>query len=142
MEEIREIIIPVATLLIGFLGRNLWNILGYARTRQKDELEIGEKLMKAINEARDDVVNAYALLNQLETENFELKNMNRKLESEIQEKDSLITRLRADLEDASKKLEAAVLQVQNLFKSTGLPEYPNEMPNLNSPFNPNPNPKI
>jgi hypothetical protein len=102
MEDFREIVIPVATLLTGFLARNLWNILGYARRMQKEDLEIGEKLMRSINDAREDVMNAYSLLNQLETENYELRNMNRKLEIEILEKNNLITKLRSELEDTTR----------------------------------------
>jgi hypothetical protein len=55
--------------------------------------------------------------------------MNRKLEIEILEKNNLITKLRSELEDATRKLDAAAVQVHNLFQNqSGNLAPPNEMP--------------
>lgn len=63
----------MATAILGFIAANWKEILGYKRLSRKENIEIGDKLMEAIDDGRKKILEMYALVDSMEAANKSLK---------------------------------------------------------------------
>lgn len=107
-----QIVIPILTAVAGFLLANWKDILGWNRRVQKEEIEIGQQLMKAINDGRREILEAYEIIEKMETENRTLKRENIELTIERDQFKSLAEELRNKLAKVSQDFDDCAKQAK------------------------------
>lgn len=81
---------------------------------QKEELEIGMQLMKAISDGRKEIMEAYEIIERMEIENRTLKRENMELTIERDNFKSLVDELRSKLDKLTKDFDEVAKQAQTL----------------------------
>lgn len=114
---LEQILIPALSAIAGFLLANWKEILGWKRRVQKEDLEIGEKLMKAINDGRRDILEAYEIIEKMEVENRCLKHENMELTIERDKFKSLADELRSKLAKVSRDFDECSKQAAKYITS-------------------------
>jgi hypothetical protein len=112
MTIFQQIVIPAVTALLGFLLGNWEKILGYKRKAHSEELDIGEKLMKAINDGRDEILEAYKIIKQMELENRNLVRENIQLVTERDTFKTLAEQLKGRLDKLTKDFDECAEQAK------------------------------
>lgn len=107
-----QIVIPILTAVAGFLLANWKDILGWNRRVQKEEIEIGQQLMKAINDGRREILEAYEIIEKMEAENRTLKRENIELIIERDQFRSLAEELRGKLAKVSQDFDDCAKQAR------------------------------
>lgn len=105
-------IIPIVTAIVGYLLGNWEKILGWKRRVQKEEIEIGQQLMKTINDGRREILEAYEIIEKMETENRTLKRTNIELTIERDQFKALADQLRERLKKVSKDFDDCAEQAR------------------------------
>lgn len=118
MTILQQIVIPAVTALLGFLLGNWEKILGYKRKAHSEELEIGEKLMKAINDGRKDILEAYDIIEKMEAENRTLKREKMELTIERDNFKVLAEQLKVRLEKLTKDFDECAEQARKYIPNT------------------------
>lgn len=109
---LEQIIIPVISAVVGFAVGNWEKILGWKRRVQKEEHEIGEQLMKAINEGRKEILESYEIIDKMEAENRTLKRANIELTVERDTFRTLAEQLKAKLEKVTQDFDDCAEQAR------------------------------
>lgn len=109
---LEQIVIPVITAVVGYLLGNWEKILGWKRKVQKEELEIGAQLMKAINDGRKEIIEAYEISEKMEAENRLLKRKNMELTIERDEFKALAEELKIKLAKALQDFDDCAKQTK------------------------------
>lgn len=78
----REILIPAVTAAIGFALANWQNILGWFNKSARDEISLYNELQNALKAARQDVLQLYKIIDEMEAQNIVLKSENLILKGE------------------------------------------------------------
>ena len=108
-----EVIIPVATAALGYLVANWKDILGWKRRTQKEEIEISEQLMNAVDDGHAKIIKAYAIISEMDVENRRLKSENMELTIDRDKYKSLSEQLKDELQAALKDFEFCSKQLRN-----------------------------
>jgi hypothetical protein len=114
-----QIIIPVATAALGFIVANWKDILGWRNKTTRDELALYDELQKAVRSAREDILQLYKIIDDMESQNHQLKT----------EKMALITErdmFKALADSARKKLDETLAYVDQLENKLKLNFNPNK----------------
>lgn len=114
---LEQIIIPTVSALVGYLLGNWDKILSYKRKAQNEDLDIGEKLMKAINNGRNEILEAYKIIKQMELENRNLQQANMQLTAERDNFKTLAEELRGRLEKLTKDFDDCAEQAKKYIPS-------------------------
>lgn len=109
---LEQIVIPVITAVVGYLLGNWEKILGWKRKVQKEELEIGAQLMKAINDGQKEIIEAYEISEKMEAENRLLKRKNMELTIERDEFKALAEELKIKLAKALQDFDDCAKQTK------------------------------
>lgn len=109
---LEQIVIPILTAVAGFLLANWKDILGWNRRVQKEEIEIGQQLMKAINDGRKEVLEAYEIIEKMEAENRTLKREKMELTIERDEFKALAEELKIKLAKALQDFDDCAKQTK------------------------------
>lgn len=112
--SLEQVIIPFISAAAGFAAANWKDILGWRRRVQKEELEIGMQLMKAINDGRKEIMEAYEIIERMEIENRTLKRENMELTIERDNFKLLADELRAKLDKVTKDFDKVAKQAHAL----------------------------
>ena len=112
--SLEQVIIPFISAAAGFAAANWKDILGWRRMVQKEELEIGMQLMKAINDGRKEIMEAYEIIERMEIENRTLKRENMELTIERDNFKLMADELRAKLDKVTKDFDKVEKQVHAL----------------------------
>lgn len=107
-----QIIVPILSAVAGFVLANWKDILGWKRRVQKEELEIGQQLMKAINDGRREILEAYEIIEKMETENRTLKRENMELTIERDRFEALANELKEKLDKLTDDFERVAVQAK------------------------------
>lgn len=109
---LEQIIIPTVSAAAGYILGNWEKILSYKRRAKSEDLDIGEKLMKAINDGRREILEAYEIIEKMDSENRNLKRTNMELTIERDQFKSLVEELKSKLEKVSGDLDACAEQAK------------------------------
>lgn len=107
-----QIVIPILTAVAGFLLANWKDILGWNRRVQKEEIEIGQQLMRTINDGRKEILEAYEIIEKMEAENRTLKRENIELTIERDQFKALAEELRNKLAKVSQDFDDCAEQAR------------------------------
>lgn len=107
-----QIVIPIFSAVAGFLLANWKDVLGWKRRVQKEEIEIGQQLMKAINDGRREILEAYEIIEKMETENRTLKRENMELAIERDRFEALANELKEKLDKLTDDFEKVAVQAK------------------------------
>lgn len=113
------------TGVLGFVAANWSAILGFRRKTQKEDLEIGEQLMTAIDDGREKILKMYVLVDSMEAENKRLKKENMTLTIERDQFKELADKLRDELTFVKKDLDECAKKVREKYQ-TKPPEHPRQ----------------
>lgn len=91
IEQITWLLVAVffAEIVVSLLARRFFN--------QKSQIKYSEELMAAVNRARQDVLQANKLIEEMESINMGLRHQNQQLKVENMQKDNIISQLKAQL---------------------------------------------
>jgi hypothetical protein len=111
-----DVIIPAVaaamSLTLAWILSNWKDIFGWRRRVQKEEMEMGQSLMKAINDGRREIMDAYAIIDTMVIENKHLKRQNMELTIERDRFKELAEQLKDKLEKVNKDLDECAKQAK------------------------------
>lgn len=93
----------------------------YKRRSAKEQVEMGEQLMSAINKAQQDVLVAYKMINEMEAVNMTLRTENHQLKAENMDLKASADELRAQLNDALDNIYYLQQAVGKYFPKSATP---------------------
>lgn len=121
----QQIIFPFISLVLGWLGGNIWRLLTFKREQRRSEMEVGQRLWTEIERLQNKLLEVFKTFEEMEQQALTLKKENRKLEEERDIWKETADKFRAQLTQVSQECELLKTEILKLRPFRGnAPEMP------------------
>jgi len=115
----QDVLIPAATLALGYVVANWQTLLGWRNKSSRDELALQGELQKAVTGTREDILQLYKIIELMENKNMQLKTENialkEKGEAFEDAFDSLAKMAKTRLSEISQYIDTLEIQLRTKY---------------------------